>query len=103
MYGKVRNRETVLEINTSYEAESLEVKINRMLNNGEPIGDEAPLIYTDRKDGVGKQFDIRTDRFDEAYEAMDKVSKAYKARREDPGAVIEPKKEGEKGGEKVSG
>ena len=36
----------------SYIAESLEHKVKRILNNKEPIKDGAPLIYTERKDGV---------------------------------------------------
>ena len=34
------------------EGERLELKIDRMTQNNEPIGDSAPLIYTPRKDGV---------------------------------------------------
>ena len=37
---------------TLVEGERLELKIDRMTQNNEPIGDSAPLIYTPRKDGV---------------------------------------------------
>ena len=38
------------------EGERLELKIDRMTQNNEPIGDSAPLIYTPRKAIVtGKQ------------------------------------------------
>jgi hypothetical protein len=61
----------------------IEQKVERILEVGEPISDGAPLIYTNRADGVKKEFDIRSDRFDVAVEAMDKVSKSYTARRAD--------------------
>lgn len=57
-----------------YKGERIENKINRILTNKEPITDGAPLIYTNRKDGVLPGYDIRTDRFEVAIEAMDKVS-----------------------------
>ena len=54
------------------EGERLELKIDRMTQNNEPIGDSAPLIYTPRKDGVIAAYDIRTDKWDIALEAMQK-------------------------------
>ena len=50
-----------LYINQSYEGESIESKVERIVTNNEPISDGAPLIYTDRKEGVLPQYDIRTD------------------------------------------
>jgi hypothetical protein len=64
-----------------YQGESIENKVNRILINKEPIQDGAPLIYTNRKDGVLPGYNIRTDRFDVAIEAMDKVSKSKLAKR----------------------
>lgn len=83
----------------AYEAESLEIKIQRIMANKEPITDGAPLIYTDRKNGVQPSYNIRTDRWDVAVEAMDKVSKSYIAQREERAKVIEMKK-GDVGGAK---
>ena len=57
------------------EGERLELKIDRMTQNNEPIGDSAPLIYTPRKDGVIAAYDIRTDKWDIALEAMEKVNR----------------------------
>ena len=59
-----------------------ESKVNRIVNNGEPITDGAPIIYTERKDGVLPEYDIRTDRWDIAIEAMDKVNMDRFAKRE---------------------
>ena len=57
------------------EGERLECKIERMTENNEPIGETAPLIYTPRKDGVIAAYDIRTDKWDIALNAMSKVNK----------------------------
>jgi len=64
-----------------YEGECIENKVNRILINKEPITDGAPLIYTKRQDGVLPGYDIRTDRFEVAIEAMDKVSKSKLSKR----------------------
>ena len=55
------------------EGERHELKIDRMTQNNEPTGDSAPLIYTPRKDGVIAADDIRTDKWDIALDAMEKV------------------------------
>ena len=57
------------------EGERLECKIERMTENNEPIGETAPLIYTPRKDGVIAAYDVRTDKWDIALDAMSKVNK----------------------------
>lgn len=54
--------------------ESIEQKMARVMQNNEPIEDTAPLEYTERKDGVLAEYDIRTDRFEVARIAMDKVN-----------------------------
>lgn len=82
MYRKTRPNKTTLQINNSLEGETIEKKIRRIVNNKEPIHDGAPLIYTERKDGVNPQYDIRTDRFEIAVEAMDHVTKSHIAKRE---------------------
>lgn len=75
------NRDTGLVVNNSLEGESIELKIERLIENNEPISDSAPIIYTERADGVLPQYDIRTDRFELAIDAMDKVSKSHVAKR----------------------
>ena len=74
---------TNIFVNESYEAERLEFKIQKMMDAKEPIGSEVTPLYTERKEGVLPQYDIRTDRFEIALEAMDKVSKSEIARREE--------------------
>ena len=64
------------------EGEPIEWKIERIVNNGEPITDGAPEIFTERKDGVLSAYNIRTDRWEIATDAMDKVSGSIQARRD---------------------
>lgn len=81
MYRQNKMSETSLERNESVEGETIEQKIERVVNNKEPITDGAPIIFTERKDGVQAAYDIRTDRFDVAAEAMNYVSKSDIAKR----------------------
>lgn len=83
MYNKRKRRETSLNINKSIEGETIEQKIERIVNNKEPITDGAPITYTERSEGVKAGYNIRTDRFEVAVEAMDKVSKTHTAKREE--------------------
>lgn len=88
---KIKNSR--INLNQSVEGEPLEYKIDRILNNKEPIKDGAPIIYTERKDGVKAAYNPRTDRWVVAVEAMDKVDKSFKAKREERAKA--PKKDGE--------
>lgn len=76
---------STLFINNSLEGESIEAKVCRIVNNGEPISDGAPLIYTERKDGVKDEYNIRTDRFEIALNAMDYVTASNRAKRDNFG------------------
>lgn len=64
---------TKLKVNETYKGETLEQKISRIVNNKEPITDGAPLLYTDRKDGVQPQTNITTDKWEIAVEATEKA------------------------------
>ena len=48
----------------------------------EPITDGAPIIFTEKKDGVRPEYNIRTDRWDIALDAMNKIDMARKAHKE---------------------
>ena len=65
--------------------ETIEMKVHRVVNENEPISDGSPRIFTERKDGVQAQFDIRTDRWEVAVDAMDAVSGSLRAKREAKG------------------
>lgn len=53
-----------------YDGESIETKVERVVQNKEPIEDGAEIIYTEKKLGVQPQYDIRTDKWEVAQEAM---------------------------------
>ena len=54
-----------------FEGESIEKKVSKLIENNEPITDGAPIIYTEKKDGVLPQYDIRTDKWSIAQSDMD--------------------------------
>ena len=76
-----RPYETTITVNVSYEAKPIEIVLQEITTTNEPIAADAPMIYTSRADGVQAGYDIRTDRFDVAIEAMDKVQKTKIAER----------------------
>lgn len=97
---------TSISRNIAKEGEMLEQKIERILNNGEPITDGAPLMFTEKKDGVVPGYNVRTDRFEVAIEGMDKVTKSNIARSEEKALEREKiikeaaeKQKGNEGGE----
>lgn len=83
MYKPKFVQNTLLKVNKSTQGETIEMKIERIMSNKEPIKDGAPLIYTERKEGVLAGYDIRTDRFEVAIEAMDKVTKSALTKRDE--------------------
>lgn len=83
MYKKAKPSQTTARRNTSFEGETIEQKVRRIVNNKEPITDGAPLIFTNRKDGVQPEYDIRTDRFEIALGATDKIQKEKIAKRQE--------------------
>ena len=80
-YYREINDVSSIHINESVEGETIEEKVMRITQNNEPITDGSPIIYTERKDGVRPDYNIRTDRFDVAIEAMDMVNKSKRAQR----------------------
>lgn len=76
-----------------YEAESIEVQMMKATTEKIPIENASPSIFTERKDGVVPQYNPRTDRFDLAIEAMDKVAKSYRGKRADRIKQSEAKQE----------
>lgn len=66
----------------TYEGETIETKVARIVQDKAPITDGAPIIYTDREQGVLPAYNVRTDRWDIAENAMDKVNAAKMAKRD---------------------
>ncbi len=82
MYNKPKFTQTKLSVNNELQGETIEQKIVRILNNKEPIKEGAPLLYTERKDGVLAGYNIRTDRFEIALDATTQMAKSHLAKRE---------------------
>lgn len=82
MYKKQIPSKSTIQRNNSQSGETIEQKMFRVITNKEPIKDGAPLVYTERKDGVKPAYNIRTDRFEIAIDAMDVVSKSITAKRD---------------------
>lgn len=59
-----------------YEGETIETRVARMTQNKEPITDSSPTLYTEKKDGVIPAYNIRTDKWDIAQNAMDIANRA---------------------------
>lgn len=64
--------------NLTYQAEPREEKLRKIINGEASNMDDGvfPTIYTEKKDGVQPEYDIRTDRFEIAIDAMDKINQS---------------------------
>ena len=49
MYKKRTSLSTGFDVNESTEGERIEEKVERLVNNKEPIRDASPIIYTEKK------------------------------------------------------
>lgn len=87
MYKKQKTSRETLKGKIAYIGESIEKKIARVLSNKENIKDQAPLIYTDRKDGVQPDYDIRTDKYEYLVEGHDALAKSKRAKRDNIAAA----------------
>lgn len=66
------NTKTSLRVNQAFAGESIEKSIARMINNGEQWEANTILerVYTERKDGVLPETNIRSDAFEMAIQAV---------------------------------
>lgn len=78
----------LIETNYEYQiGENIETKVRRITENNEPITDGAPIIYTNRDDGVLPAYNIRTDRWEVAQQAMEAVNQANLAKSKNYGKI----------------
>ena len=89
MYKARHYHTTKIETDPRLEGETIETKVERIVSTNEPISDGAPLIYTERKDGVQAGYNIRTDRWEIAADAMDTVQRSIQAKRDEKFQIIE--------------
>lgn len=74
-----RNRKGCIDNpNLTYVAEPREVKLRKIISGESSNMEDGvfPTIYTEKKDGVQPEYDIRTDRFEIAIDAMDKINQS---------------------------
>lgn len=90
MYKIPKYTKTQLVGAQKVEGETIEIKVKRMVHEKEPIKDGAPLIYTERKEGVNAAYNIRTDRWEIAVDALDVIAKSEQAKRDN---LIQKEKE----------
>lgn len=69
--------------NDQYPCMSIEEEISQATTSNQPIESVAPLIYTERSEGVLPEYDIRTDRWAIAQKAMNRVAGSYRAKRQE--------------------
>lgn len=62
----------------AYQAEPREVKLRKIISGESNNMEDGvfPTIYTEKKDGVQPEYDIRTDRFEVAIDAIDKINQS---------------------------
>lgn len=77
---KMRHMPSQIKIWNTYEAEPLETKLRRKMKGGKVDEEEGDgktwaIAYTEKRDGVKPEYDIRTDRFEIAREAMETLEK----------------------------
>lgn len=83
MSYRINNKDyRTMKGSNAYLGESIEKKIKRVMENNEPIKDSAPLVYTDRKEGVLPDYDMRTDKYEYLVEGFDKAAKSKRAKRD---------------------
>lgn len=81
---RLQTRDTTgFKINKGYVGETIEQKVRRIASNKEPITDGAPMVYTDREEGVLPHMDIRTDKWELANEHTENMAKTARAKREE--------------------
>ena len=73
----------LIAVNKTVEGEMLEDMIKRAVTEMTPIEENAPIIYTPRKEGVKAEYNIRTDRMDIALEAATAYNEHYYGQRKE--------------------
>jgi hypothetical protein len=104
MYKIPRYHNSLIRCKRKFEGESIEGKVKRLMANKEPIKDGSPIIYTDRADGVNPAYNVRTDRWELATDAMDKISRQKEASKDGIGKIVKMKSDTkDSGAESIAG
>lgn len=78
MKTAINRKGCINDPNLTYQAEPREVKLRKIISGESNSMEDGvfPTIYTEKKDGVLPEHDIRTDRFEVAIEAIDKINQS---------------------------
>nr|DAP43710.1 MAG TPA: hypothetical protein [Microviridae sp.] len=71
--GKIFKPQVKFGFLETYSGETIETKVERVTANNEPITDGAEIVYTEKKNGVMPEYNVRTDKWEIAQGAMDRV------------------------------
>lgn len=80
-FNRIRKSNDNLCTTDGFIGYSIEEKVYQAVNSKAPIEAIAPMVYTERKDGVLPETNIRTDRFEIAQEAMTNIANGVRERR----------------------
>lgn len=80
-FRKIKNTNDCLCTTEAFIGQSIEEKVFQAVNSKTPIEAVAPMVYSERKDGVLPETNIRTDRFEIAQEAINSIAKGVRERR----------------------
>lgn len=81
MKYSIRQESRNLRTTEPFEGESIESKVKRVESTGAPVEAVSPMYYTERKDGVKPETNIRTDKWDVAQTAMESIAKGIRTKR----------------------
>lgn len=90
MYQQKQYNKQYIDVNNAKSGETIEQRIRRLTTTGEGIKEAGSLIYTERKDGVVPDYNIREDKWEHAVEAQDRAARmtiAHRGLGETPGAA----------------
>lgn len=86
----VKQRNAINTTSTLYIGETITEKIRKVKTTGEAIESVSPVIYTERKEGVKPEYDIRSDKWDIAQKSMMYVNEKKREARQPKEVSDEP-------------
>lgn len=88
--GKITTDFTKASEENSFIGESIEEKVRKVTADNTNIEAISPIIYTERKDGVLPEYNIRTDKWDIAQQAMNTIAIGTRDKRKEREKVDKP-------------
>jgi hypothetical protein len=98
MYRYKKAKQSLVKRSETTEGETIENKVERMVHNKEPIKDGAIPQYSERKDGVMAGWNIRTDKWEVATDAVGAINKSREAKSQAKMHIVKNEEAEEKDG-----